>query len=576
VGVIQIRQRSERLGNIGAVHAADTRNGAADALAGMARIAGRGARDWAELGRGLGGLGAAIANIGALADDRRAQEAANAYRLDMSGHLDGSFDTSGVLTKGSMHIAVDDTAAWLSDEDKYHTAALDRHLGKLSSRARAKAERALTGFEIGIRRGWTQRAMQIEDANNAAAAGKSLSLAADAVSMLPADAPYEESACKWAEWDDAVSAAINAAKISGDGKRAEFRRNAALDLAAKTLANRISAASAAAETAPGEDAVKGAFAPLEKSLQEKGYGALFPDGSGGGDLFASALGGASDESFKAAAAKDVRAAMQRAVSALHTREKERIAANHLAAKKEEAALLWKDPAQWPALYETLSEEWKDRDGIQAAQWRQEALRLKDVRAKAAAAAKKEGAQAAYLRFRRSQAALFTDENPPDRASRERALMTEESELFLQGAISPEQHERFIRDLSVYRDKDLNAACRTFLSSCNFPFDADMDGSISASERSAAQKDGRKFNLPGTGENLKTEKFLELFDQFRSALANLPKDVSRRDAAQAVANDFSTIWAQKEFEDNLKSVAERIARYAVENRAAAQKPQAAKE
>lgn len=344
MGVIQIRQRSERLGNLGGVRQADTDTGATrayGALADSIREEGRQRRAMAgELGSVMDGLKDIAVGI-AVDRERRDRQAADRYvarfQQGMDAYNNGSTDADGARVKGAMETDFADSGKWISDNVEYRDRfgqKLKDELG-MSERAMQIARDRLVGYNLHMQNRWQSHAAKVDDLKAQAAAGERLNAAQAALTTTAIDGDTNKNGADWAlsleEWRDAVENVLDKTHVPEEARPAA-RRKAALDVCRNAMTARLARCGEDLRGTDGEtrEAVKAEFDALEADIRERGWEAAFPfgasamDGTGKtvSDPVRKSLEGADLDGFRNAALKDLDAARGRALRDLTMREHE--------------------------------------------------------------------------------------------------------------------------------------------------------------------------------------------------------------------------------------------------------------
>ena len=353
MGVLDIRMRQERLGNLGAVQRVNTDNGAVEA----ARIRGEAAR---ALGNAIGGfgrdLGDAAVIIGSMADrrnEREIDEAVVQYQRGMNAYDNGrrvdgeeigkSFEkvygtasktTPGLGEKGAMSLVIDDETKWLGGNVRFRDAfasQLKEDLG-LSDEQYATFRRRVAGFDLSTQNNWVRHADRSATAREVGDAKARFEMASSAV-VAP-----DANAASWTEWRDALESTIAAGeRASGrtltDKERASARRAAALSVCktgvGQFLADTTEAATQAG--AEGDMVFDAAIAALSRKEDKGNDVAVFLPPSSWVEnkktgekisLLGDALGDADMGAFRRAAVDDLKAAKAKWERTMATNAKE--------------------------------------------------------------------------------------------------------------------------------------------------------------------------------------------------------------------------------------------------------------
>ena len=346
MGLIEIRHRSERLGNLGGVREADVHTGAARVLAGMADVTAQDGRSDRALAGVVPGLldGAKKLTLDfAVAQERRDNEMADRYvaryQQGMDAYNNGSVDVGGKRVPGAMETDFGDSGEWLASNVTYRDrfgAELGKEL-KMSDRAMEIAKKRLVGYDLHMQNRWQARAARADDVKAQSAAGERLQSAHSGLANVIADGDTNQYGADYAlaldEWGRSLENVLDRQHVPEEARPAA-RRNAAMRLCKDVLAARLRRCDEAALRS--EDAtpeyVKSMYKDLEKALKESGWEGVFPfgpaalaeDGKAVADPIRECLEGADMDAFAAAALEDLGAARARSLREVDARERERI------------------------------------------------------------------------------------------------------------------------------------------------------------------------------------------------------------------------------------------------------------
>lgn len=379
MGVIEIRNRSEKLGNFGAVREVDVRNGAELAFEGRARAA----RAAGERGREVGEMISAGGNLllkGAELWDqyqeRKSDEEADRYvaryQQGMNAYNRGYSAGDGRRVPGALEAEPEDTAKWLDDVTEHRDnfgAQLKGEL-KMSERGMEKARKRLLGYDLSMQNTWADRAAAVDRKRGDLAAAAREAASADALGTLPPEGAVNTDAARlvWQEWADAGENAAARAGLPPEAAAAAARKRALNVLQARLSARLSAAADAARGAATPEEAGK-VFDRLQDALDGNTFGkdapggvveALAPDArftrtlkdgteETAADYLREALGEDWDAwAFASAAREDVARAKRRAVSEAKAAKAEAArAAGEKAAADTDAFLKDNPPPETP-------------------------------------------------------------------------------------------------------------------------------------------------------------------------------------------------------------------------------------
>ena len=351
MGLIEIRNRTERLGNLGGVRETDVQTGAARAYAGMADIIAQDGRTNRALADGISGLVDGAKKLAvefAAAQERRASEEADRFvarfQEGMNAYDNGYTDANGNRVAGAMQATPDDTGAWMDKNvdyrDKY-AAKLRKELG-MSDRGMEIARKRLVGYNLSTQNRWANRAASLDQARRKADGIARENAATEALMNLDGNSDVTSRLC-WQEWKEAGENSLKIADFPKDSPAAkEMMRKRSLGVLGMRLKKRIEAVTESVAGLPPEQA-KAAFDQLEGELAEDNIVATlapdaeFRDGKGNVaiDYIRESLGSAPLSDFAAAAAKDVRIARDRAAATAKAQiAEERHAVADAATRKE--------------------------------------------------------------------------------------------------------------------------------------------------------------------------------------------------------------------------------------------------
>lgn len=338
MGVLDIRRRQERLGNLGAVQRVNTDNGAVEA----ARIQGAAARqlgnDIKGFGRDLGVAAGYLGTIAARKSEREIDEAVVQYQRGMNAYNNGrradgedvgaSFEkvyatamqtSPGLGEKGALSLVIDDEAKWLDNNVRFRdafAAQLKEDMG-LSDAQYDTFRRRVTGFDLSTQSNWVRCADKAATAREVGDAKARFEMATSAV-IAP-----DANAASWVEWRDALDSSLVAGERAAgraftDTEKAVARRAAALTVCKTGVTQFLSDVTEAATQAGarGDEVFDKAIDALKAQGGEDEGGAFLPPSSFIEDektgkqvsLLSDALGDADMGAFRKAAVEDLEAA----------------------------------------------------------------------------------------------------------------------------------------------------------------------------------------------------------------------------------------------------------------------------
>ena len=549
MGLIEIRSRSERLGNLGATRRTETAGGAAAARASMANDALDAGRAASRIGDGLGDL----AKLGFTlakdwrdkADSELADRYVSRFQEGMDAYNDGTTDAQGNRVPGAMEQTPEDTGKWIDGNVEYRDkfgARLKEEL-KMTPRAMEMARKRLVGYNLHTQGRWQGRAAKVDDLKAQSAASERQQAAHSTLARIMVDGDTNEHGADYAlaleEWKDAVENRLDKARLPEEARSAE-RRKAALQLCQDVLAARLRRCgedAQASETATPES-VKGAYEDLEETLKdpESGWEGLFPFGATAlnenddviSDPVRESLKGADLEAFKAAALKDLEAARGRDLRERDARERERNAAVGRAFTEKELALRDVPQEKWADAYDEMGkdEKLKKADPARAMRYRDAAREMRTAEraakeserrhAEMAASAARDASvkhnedmldrAIAMLNLMKMEGSLSQDEENEAQAAIWRKFCT----LSRGGGVHPQYMTTFMRRWSEkLSDQEANAMRKFYLA---FGYSADLDkgGEPTATARKDAEKDTTGYYAPGRSAPRQFGFFEKLF------------------------------------------------------------------
>lgn len=353
MGVIQIRQRTERLGNLPGVMRADVRTGGAEALAAQARAMGAdGAARAGLVGDALKGTGALLGIAAKIAERNEHEEAtaaANAYMAEKRAFYEGASDGAGSFVPGYLSKGVENPGSYVTGAAEADAEMKERHFGKLGRRQRELAERAVQGFDIQTQRAVTHRAQEAWTARRVKAADEFMGQTALNAVRLGPDADANLAASTWGAWEDSVEEAMDVRGIHGEAERAEFRRKAAQGVVNAAFARRVAEIRESCAGLEDEGEASKAWDDLEDGIGELGWEAIAgggvkdAEGREIGNPLRRMLAGTDEEKLKADALETVRRERERSKreARANLAETQRVAKGNVT--KAQLAFLEKNP-----------------------------------------------------------------------------------------------------------------------------------------------------------------------------------------------------------------------------------------
>lgn len=522
MGVIQIRDRRESLGNIGGVRGVNTDVGAVRAIGGIAEANSRaeGAK-YRMLGDALGTLGdlarvglkvaarndaiaekerAAAAKAQAAMEERDAEDAANAYKAERDAFR--AEHEGATVGEGGAFATTDD---WRAADEDNRVKLAEKHFGGLSNNARLMAERRLVGYELQIGGRDNRRAVAIERAHTAATADESLANARQLVLGLDDESTMEARAIVWDDYNNALERDMDANGVVGEAERRDFRRKNALELVKGAMDARLRGMAQGAETLDRK-AIEAAFDNFENQVKVDGVGAFINGDvtNAKGQLLANYLSAdlkdADVDALGKAALEDVGNAKARALRAFDAREREFRENTIRAGVERELSFRDLPQEKWADAYEALGRDEAMRKAaperakayLDTAREMREAERAAAEKAREREAAARDKAREAQVKsnediLRRSfetlevlklNGALSQD----DASEAQAAVWRQFSRMAVAGELSPKFVGSFKERLFSKLTEQEADAMRRFYEAFGYYGEVGSDGSVPASVR----------------------------------------------------------------------------------------------
>ena len=554
MGVIQIRDRRESLGNIGGVRGVNTDVGAVRAIGAIAEANSRaeGAK-YRMLGDALGTLGdlartglKVAAKAQAEADERDAEDAANAYKAERdafrAGHEGATVGEGGAFKT---------TADWRAADEDNRAQLAERHFGGLSDNARRMAERRLVGYELQIGGRDNRRAVAIERAHTAATADESLANARQLVLGLDDESSVEARAIVWDDYNTALERDMDANGVVGEAERRDFRRKNALELVKGAMDARLRGMAQGAETLDRK-AIEAAYDALESQVKVDGVGAFINGDvtNAKGQLLANYLSAdlkdADVDALGKAALEDVGNAKARALRACDAREREFRENTIRAGVERELSFRDLPQEKWADAYEALG---RDKEMRKAAPERAKAyldtareMREAELAAAERAREKSEAAleKAHAVRVKENEENLKRSFETMDVLKLNGALSQDDasesqaaiwrtfSKMALSGEVSPNFVGTFKKRLFEQLSEQEADAMRRFYEAFGYYGEVGSDGSVPASVR---RGDTTWYKLQGSKSLLlpsivPAEELYDYGDTLLRKLRSLDPDTNR--------------------------------------------------
>ena len=590
MGVIQIRQRTERLGNLPGVMRADVRTGGAEALAAQARQTGAdGAARAGLVGDALKGAGALFGIAAKIAERKESEEAtaaANAYMREKRAEYYGTSDENGNFVAGRLQRGIDDPGGYVADAQKYDADLKERHFGRLPRRAREMAERAVAGLDLQTQNAVVGRAGREWQARRVSAADEALRLQSQGVLDLPELADAGMRASAWGAWNDAVERALDVRGVGDPSARREFRRRNAEALVGAALERQLQEAS---ERTSGldPDKVDEAFGDISDRIAECGWrGVVAGDiENGQGETVADWLGddlkGSDEKAMSKALSDRVASARRHAVAEARAAEREAQAAVVREFTERECAMD-KDvvPENWAETYENWGndETLRKADPKRARDYRDAAAKMREAerksKEKASVDAIKANEDRIYGRLIDFIYAKKLGYLSGKAAADEQAAIWRDFRVAAMGkAVGKDFPDRFTARL----DKELNEqqaeAMRYTMQLFGYDAETDSRGRVGAAERNKATNDGLTFKTPFKvegwfGDSQPTISASQLFDvldrQWR-LLDGQDKGGNRLEAAKKMAEGAKEQWLHGGYDGMIEGMADAFMRNEVDRR-----------
>lgn len=568
MGMLDIRMRGERLGNIGAVQRVQTDNGAAAAFAARA-----------GLGRVVSGLGGDMTRIAIEADRRIQDNAADEYvakfEKAMLDYQRGSVAEDGTRTPGAMEVPIEDTAKWMKDNAQFRDRLgfrLKREL-KMSGPAMRLARDRLRHFNMGLDGQWADRAMRTDRAREIGNAQGRMEL--ETFNMSQPGATEETTRA----WHDAVEKYLDKAQVFGVEERAAVKRQQALKILDAGIANLVSQVR---EDESGENSQGGKlFDEWIKSFKDGEVDQLLPfwsyvdDGKGGKtNPLVDALGEADLTAFKKSAVDRMKAAKDSWERDMAAKRREEHDAAVRRSVEGELAIRDVPPEKWAESYERLGrdENLKRLDPARAMRYLDTARDIRAAEKKAAQkAAENASAAAEKARTRKIKATeeelsgllcrlqiLELDGTVPQDVSNEaqaeiwRRFRVES----LRGGVSPGFMQSFGKRMSTRLSEQEASAMRRFYAAFGYTGETSGDGGVPQTAKK--EMDGIDFYAPVEKDGTKVEdsstevKGRDLFDYGETllrTLRSLGPEMNRMGVVDAEIARLKTQWLKGKLSEN---------------------------
>ena len=573
MGMLDIRMRGERLGNIGAVQRVQTDNGAAAAFAARA-----------GLGRVVSGLGGDMTRIAIEADRRIQDNAADEYvakfEKAMLDYQRGSVAPDGTRTSGAMEAPIEDTAKWMKENGEFRDRLgfrLKKEL-KMSDRAMRLARERLRHFNMGLDGQWAERAMRTDKAREIGNAQGRMEL--ETFNMSQPGATEETTRA----WIDAVEGYLDKAQVFGAEERAAVKRQQALRILDAGIGNLVSQVR---EDESGENSQGGKrFDEWIKALKDGEVDQLLPfwsyvdDGNGGKtNPLADALGEADLTAFKKSAVERMAAAKdswERDMAAKRREEHDAVVRRSV---EGELAIRDIPEEKWAESYERLGrdENLTRLDPARAMRYldtardiRNAEKRAKDAEAEKAAklateaekkrladgesALKLTEARIMYLRADGSEESLRkADEMECD-------LFRAAQRRFAEGDITHDAYVSYMKRRKETLSMDEMRAMQKFDNAFGLDFGIAAGGGVGAAERKAwLDEDGEfEVTIGDETEEYDREEFFKFRDRFMRSMKRMKEDISRAGAVDdAIVQIKREMASGKDFKE-IETIAEQIA------------------
>lgn len=573
MGMLDIRMRGERLGNIGAVQRVQTDNGAAAAFAARA-----------GLGRVVSGLGGDMTRIAIEADRRIQDNAADEYvakfEKAMLDYQRGSVAEDGTRTPGAMEVPIEDTAKWMKDNAQFRDRLgfrLKREL-KMSGPAMRLARDRLRHFNMGLDGQWADRAMRTDRAREIGNALGRMEL--ETFNMSQSGATEETTRA----WHDAVEKYLDKAQVFGVEERAAVKRQQALKILDAGIANLVSQVR---EDESGENAQGGKlFDEWIKSFKDGKVDQLLPfwsyvdDGKGGKtNPLADALGDADLTAFKKSAVDRMKAAKDSWERDMAAKRREEHDAAVRRSLEGELAIRDVPQEKWAEAYERLGrdENLKRLDPARAMRYLDTARDIREAEKKAAAdakaaevkrlaAAEKARFQAADNMVRKIETDIewLRNENTPEALAKadsmECDLFRAVHKRYAAGEIHFKDYEAYLKRRNETISADERRAMVKIDRAFGLGLDVSEGGNWSATDRKTWLDEDGEFEIEVNGEmeEYKREQYLALRDRVRRRIKEMGKDISRSEVVDdIIASIKKEMLSGKDFKE-IEAMAEQFA------------------
>lgn len=573
MGMLDIRMRGERLGNIGAVQRVQTDNGAAAAFAARS-----------GLGRAISGLGGDMTRIAIEADrriqDNAADEFVAKFEKGMLDYNKGSVAPDGTRTPGAMEAPIEDTSKWMKENGEFRDRLanrLKREL-KMSDRAMRLARDRLRHFNMGLDGQWADRAMRTDRAREIGNALGRMEL--ETFNMSQPGATEETTRA----WIDAVEGYLDKAQVFGAEERAAVKRQQALKILDAGIANLVSQVR---EDESGEHSQGGKlFDEWIKSFKDGEVDQLLPfwsyvaDGKGGRtNPLADALGEAGLTAFKKSAVERMKAAKDSWERDMAVKRREEHDA--VVRRSVEGELKIRDvpPEKWAESYERLGrdENLARLDPARAMRYLDTARDIREAEKKAAAdaktaevkrlaAAEKARFQAADNMVRKIETDIewLRNENTPEALAKadsmECDLFRAVHKRYAAGEIHFKDYEAYLKRRNETISADERRAMVKIDRAFGLGLDVSEGGNWSATDRKTWLDEDGKFEIEVNGEmeEYEREEYLALRDRVRRRIKEMGKDVSRSEVVDdIIASIKKEMLSGKDFKE-IEAMAEQLA------------------
>lgn len=561
MGIIDIRTRSERVGNIGAVQRVDASNGAAAALGAQAR-----------LGDAVSGLGRDLMAFALDVDRRMERNAFDAYSVDLQNAMrewnEGTVDGDGNRT-GAMYAPFgsgrDAVSKWMRANrdmlERTESELMERH--GVDGRWKGEFRRRLSGFYASLASRWAGRAATEAKRREVSGAQGRFELAEGNMASPGA------SAATAAEWRDAAADLLDKSEVADPDARAAFLRKSAGGILQRMVAGDVAEAERLADEAGegGEAVFDGRIRALADAKRPED--ALLPPwatDADGKNIVGEALKGMDLGAVREAYARDLKAAKVRWSARRDAREREAREAMGRDFVRRELALRDVPQELWADSYEAMGRDaaLRKADPKRAIAYMDAAREMRSAASKAKERVAEETVRANEESLSREIVELdvmkMDGHLPQDKADEAQAgIWRRFRTLSLGGGLSPEFSRSFLSRMEGRLTRQEAAAMRRFYQSFGYIPELGAGGQSTSGGRKAAKNDSTDYYAPWYKNGTKAIRastkvaaadILRYGDTLLATLRTLGPEMDRERVVERELGRLKTEWIKKQVDGNI--------------------------